>query len=81
MDALTAWWNGIQPINRWFYMAAVFFSVFLVWQFIMAIAGLGGGDTDLDTHVDVGAHDTPHDAGETVSTFKLLSVRSILSFF
>jgi len=81
MDALTMWWNGLEPLNRWFFIAAAFFSVFFVFQLLIAIFGLSGGDTDIDTHVDMGAHDTPHDAADTVSAFKLISVRSIIAFF
>lgn len=82
MQALLSWWTALQPINQWFFVAAAFFTVFFLAQLLMAVAGLGGGDTDLDAHVgDTLAHDTPHDAGDSVAAFKLLSVRSILAFF
>lgn len=80
MNALNLWWSGLEPLNRWFFIAAAFFSVFFLWQLIMAIIGLGGGE-DIDTHVDVSAHDTPHDATDTVAIFKLISFRSVLAFF
>ena len=82
MDTLMSWWGSLQPLNQWFYIAAAFFSVFFLWQVIMAVIGLGGGDADFDTHVEPAwEHATPTDAGDTVLTFKLLSVRSVLAFF
>lgn len=81
MEAFNAWWGGLATINQWFFIAAAFFSVFFVWQLIMAIVGLGGGEAALDTHVDdATSHDTSADADQTVVAFKLLSVRSILTF-
>ena len=91
------WWNSLSPLNQWFYVAAIFFSVFFLWQLVAALMGLGGdadgadgvadgpdADVDLD---DVGhdvSHDFEHnameDASHTVSAFKLLSVRSLISF-
>jgi len=48
----------------------------------MAIVGVGGGDTDLDSHAEhAWEHHGGDDASQTVMAFKLLSVRSILAFF
>lgn len=82
MQSMTVWWAALQPLNQWFYIAAAFFSVFFVVQLVMAIAGVGGTDTELDAHVEpTWTHDSPSDATESLLTFKLLSVRSILAFF
>lgn len=81
METLTAWWGSLQPLNQWFYVAAAFFSVFFLWQLVAAIAGLsGGGDLDSSAAPDWD-HQTPHDATDSVATFKLVSVRSIVAFF
>jgi membrane protein implicated in regulation of membrane protease activity len=82
MDTFTTWWNSLLPLNQWFYVAAVFFSVFFLWQLAMALIGIGGGESDVDTHVDQAwEHHTPDDASHTMSVFKLFSLRSILAFF
>ena len=82
METYNAWWGGLTTLNQWFFIAAAFFSVIFGWQLIMALMGLGGHDGDVDSHVeDSGEHQTPGDAEQTVMAFKLLSVRSILSFF
>jgi len=88
------WWDSLSPLNQGFYAAAVFFSVFFLWQLISALIGLSGGeDVDVggdDAGGDAGdavAHDgtaggdATHDASATVGAFKLLSVRSIVAFF
>lgn len=105
------WWVHLTAVNQGFYIAAAFFSVFLVWQLIAALIGLAGADeadadaagahdavdahdiagahdADADlaaTHVDdVADHELEHggaaDAAESMSAFKLLSVRSVLAF-
>ncbi len=82
MDALMTWWMALQPMNQWFFVAAAFFTVFFLIQMFSALAGLGGGDADLDGQVGSSfEHDSPHDAQDSVAAFKLLSVRSILAFF
>ena len=82
MDTITTWWSTLQPLNQWFYVAAAFCSVFFLWQLIAAIAGLGGHDAALDSNAEPNwEHQTPNDAADSVSTFKLLSVRSIVAFF
>ncbi len=53
------WWNGLDSIIRGFYISAVFFSVFLVWQLIAALIGLAG-DSDMDS---ADGHDFSHDVG------------------
>ncbi len=81
MDALTAWWSSLQPLNQWFYAASAFFSVFFLWQLMSAVVGLSGGadiGSDAEPSWD---HQTPHDADDSVLVFKLLSVRSVIAFF
>jgi len=81
METFTAWWNGLQSLNQWFFIGAAFFSVFFVWQVVMAFLGLGSG-TELDAHVDSTMHhDSTGDADDSVAAFKLLSVRSVVAFF
>ena len=89
------WWQELSQVNRGFYCAAAFCSVFFLWQLISALIGLGGHDIDVDHDVDPGAggadggmdhtydtfeHGAESDAIETVAAFKLLSVRSIITF-
>ena len=81
MEAFGSWWAGLEVLTRWFYGAAAFFSVFFVWQMIMAVIGLGGGETDVDTQADAGSHVSPDDVHDSIATFKLLSFRSIVAFF
>ena len=82
MDFLSTWWNGLEPLTRWFFGVAIFFSIFFLWQLIMSFVGLTGGDGALDSHVEsTDVHHTPSDADASVAAFKLLSFRSILAFF
>lgn len=84
---MTEWWKSLDPVNQWFYVAAMFFGVFFLWQLVAALIGLGGGeDADADGG-DFDAADHPEfehgsavDAHETVAAFKMLSIRSILAF-
>lgn len=79
---LTEWWNRLTPLNQGFYVAAAFFSVFFLWQLIAALLGLGGEGADVD-EIDVAEDFEPAagaDAAEAVASFKLLSIRSIISF-
>ncbi len=81
MDTMTAWWSTLQPLNQWFYVAAAVCSVFFLWQLIAAIAGLSGGH-DVDSSAEPSwEHQTTHDAADSVATFRLLSVRSVIAFF
>ena len=87
------WWQGLTATAKWFYSAAVFFSVFFLWQFISALIGLSGAedvdvdadvDVEVDADVDIEAEGlkagSADDAAESVAAFKLLSIRSILAF-
>ena len=90
---MSEWWQELSQVNRGFYCAAAFCSVFFAWQMISALIGLGDSDVDFDTDVDAdGIGDEDHtydefehgaetDATETVAAFKMLSVRSIIAFF
>lgn len=81
---MAEWWGGLTGLNQFFYSGAAFFSVFLVWQLGAALTGLGA-DHDLDGGVDhpgdMAADHHGADAADTAMAFKLLSVRSIVSFF
>jgi len=86
------WWDKLSATNQGFYIAAAFFSVFLIWQLIAALVGLAGGDeADADAAgahdadaADAADHEMDHDgatdAAESMSAFRLLSVRSLLAF-
>ena len=77
------WWNSLDTIIRGFYIAAAFFSVFLVWQLVAALIGLSGDSGDADVDSADGHdfdHDMAHDAHDTTMAFRLLSIRSILAF-
>lgn len=83
MTVLDQWWQGLAPINQWFYIAAAFLGVIFVWQLISSLIGLSGGDaTDLNTQAPTDTdHDAPPDPQDTLDAFKLVSVRSLLAFF
>jgi hypothetical protein len=86
------WWVDLAGITQFFYGMAAFFSVFFLWQIIAAFMGLDGDDMDLggtsadvDLDVDLAA-DAPDeinldDVVESSQAFKILSLRSIVTFF
>jgi hypothetical protein len=94
---MSEWWQELSQVNRGFYCAAAFCSVFFTWQLISAMIGLGESDVDLDTDVDIDTggigdaevdhtydnfeHGAETDATATVAAFKVLSVRSLIAFF
>lgn len=84
---MMGWWNDLTAINRAFYCAAAFFSIPFLWQLAAALVGLGGGvDADDVTDASVDAHDgmhpgAAHDGADTMVAFRMLSVRSIVTFF
>jgi hypothetical protein len=80
------WWAGLAGITQVFYGMAAFFSVFFLWQVIGAFMGLDGdGDVDGvgDVDLDVDAPDDIDydDVIESSQAFKILSLRSIITFF
>jgi hypothetical protein len=86
------WWNGLAGITQFFYGMAAFFSVFFLWQIIAAFMGLSGDELDISADdaggvgVDVSDIDAPddidhHDVIESSQAFKILSLRSIVTFF
>jgi hypothetical protein len=82
--AMAEWWSGLTGLNQFFYAGAAFFSVFLLWQLVASLTGLSA-DHDVDGGVghpgDLAADPHGADAADTAMAFKLLSVRSIISFF
>ena len=75
------WWNSLSGAESFFYGMAIFSSVFFVWQILAAFMGLDG-DADVDI-ADSDIPDAVDHAGvlESSQAFKLLSLRSIVTFF
>jgi len=94
-DIMSEWWNTLSPLNQAFYSGAAFFSVLFLWQMISALVGLGGDEVDSDADLEMdasadidsdGTYDdfeagAEADAGESLGSFKILSVRAIITFF
>ena len=89
---MTEWWSELSTITQVFFGMAAFFSVFFLWQVIGAFAGLsgddadfgGGADADMDVQIDldVAPDDVDYqDVVEASQAFKILSLRSIITFF
>jgi len=89
---MTEWWNELATVTQIFFGMAAFFTVFFMWQVIGAFAGLsgddadfgGGGDADVDVNIDldVAPDDVDYqDVVEASQAFKILSLRSIITFF
>jgi hypothetical protein len=77
----SGFWSGLSGLNRALFVAAAFFSVFFVWQMISAFIGLGGdGGVDDGDASTPDTQDHPPDTHDTVSLFKMVSIRSILAF-
>lgn len=81
------WWEGLESATQFFYGMAAFFSVFFMWQMIAAFLGLTGDDVDVG-HADIDISDIDasdnfdhHDVIESSQAFKILSLRSIITFF
>jgi len=83
------WWESLTRAAQFFYGMAAFFSVFFIWQLIAAFCGLAGDDVDVDGSADIGdtdgdfgdVGDAHGDAMEAVVAFKVLSFRSLVTFF
>ncbi|MCK4564851.1 MAG: hypothetical protein KAU94_09275 [Verrucomicrobia bacterium] len=76
------WWTGLTGTVQFFYGMAAFFSVFFLWQMIGAFLGLDGDDMDMGGDVtDVPDDMDFEDVMESSEAFKVLSLRSIITFF
>ena len=76
------WWAGLSGLTQFFYGMAAFFSVFFLWQMIGAFIGLDGDSMDLGGDVtDVPDDMDFEDVMESSEAFKVLSLRSIITFF
>ncbi|WP_372794715.1 hypothetical protein [Pontiella sp.] len=85
---MTEWWDGLAGMTQFFYAAAAFFSVFFLWQVIGAFLGLADDDADFSSGVteaddlDLSPDDLDHqDVVDSSQAFKLLSLRTIVTFF
>ena len=76
------WWIGLSGTTQFFYGMAAFFSVFFLWQILGAFIGLDGDATDFGGDVtDVPADMDFDDVMASSEAFKMLSLRSIITFF
>ncbi len=82
------WWTGLAGATQFFYGMAAFFSVFFLWQIIAAFMGLNGDDMDVDGDAGDAGFDADvaddfdlDDVVESSQAFKILSLRSIVTFF
>ena len=93
------WFSALSTANQVFFGIAALFSALFLWQLIMTIIGLAGGESDIDAdvHADVGemdhgdlvhgglehgtaeGHEAAVDAADTAGSFRLLSLRSIIT--
>ncbi len=71
------WWSELSGITQLFYGMSAFFSVFFLWQLIGAFFGLDGDTMDVCTETG----DFAEDVLESSHAFKVLSLRSIITFF
>ena len=78
----------MATVTQVFYIAASFFSIIFLWQFVASLIGLSGGDMDVDGAVDadfdldvdgVDADCVTH-AIDNIDAFNLFSIRAILAF-
>ncbi len=77
---MDSWWMELTVLNQIFYVVAIFFSAFFVWQLLAALLGLGGG-ADAAVSGDANFGDSgPEFNDGTVASFKLLSIRSLIAF-
>jgi membrane protein implicated in regulation of membrane protease activity len=86
---MAEWWSALTGLNQFFYGAAAFFSVLFLFQLISALIGLGEHETEIDDSIEDIDHDVTYhefesgahaDAVETAVSFKILSIRSIITF-
>ena len=92
---MASFWEALTPLHQAFIAAAIFFSTIFVWQLISAFGSLGeagadaadsSGGVDIDLDSDMpdlaeadGGDDLLSDA-TGLTTFRLLSVRSMIAF-
>lgn len=89
-QTMSDWWSSLESANKVFYALACFFSAIFVWQFLSSLIGLAGEadvDVEVDADIDVDGIDLDsvesagiEEAGESVASFKMLSLRAILAF-
>ncbi len=75
------WWTGLTGTVQFFYGMAAFFSVFFLWQMIGAFMGLDGDSMDMGDVTDIPDDMDFEDVMESSEAFKVLSLRSIITFF
>ena len=85
------WWTGLEGLTRAFYVAAGFFSLIFLWQFISSLIGLAGEGADVeidaDMDVDIDGMDLDgveaasiEEAAESIAAFRVISIRAMLAF-
>lgn len=75
MQALSEWFNALEPTLRFFWGIAIFATVVFVIQTLLSFMGMGDHDVDVPSEADA-ATDATDDAG----AMHLLSFRNIIYF-
>ncbi len=80
------WWNTLTALNKCFYGAAAFFSIFFLWQMLAALIGWGGEEGEADVveevdEVEVVDQDVEAGSAEAATSFRLFSIRAMITFF
>lgn len=78
-----AWWNGLEGLTRGFYVAAGFFSLIFLWQFLSSLIGLAGEGADVDidgSDLDGVEAASLEEAAESIAAFRIISIRAMLAF-
>lgn len=78
MEAITTWFNGLDPMMRTYWGVAIFASTIFLIQMIMTFVGIGDADAG-DADFDFGG-DADGDTLDTGGTLQLFSVRNIVNF-
>lgn len=75
MEDLSLWYNGLQGMEKVFWICAAVSSLIFIIQFILTFIGVDSTDADFDFD------SSPGDTIDTGGFLSLFSVRNIVNFF
>lgn len=81
MDAITTWYNTLEPTMRVYWGIAIFASLVFIIQMVLTFIGIGdsdAGDFDMDSGFDTDGNGDTMDTGGAIQLF---TVRNFVNFF